>query len=248
MAQIINVAYGDQRLKLGNEMFGRKLNFGTAWDRIRIGIRYRFENAAQHLINAQFSIGVCEGTAHMYKDAACTDWIGWAVGNPYTGVQWSYAAGPPQVYTSGTAGLAVSRINGVDSVSSYSGYSLYAQCADPTLVSCNYVTITKRRNVNYAVTSVCVEWHANSTLHVGENCSVLDFQRILEDQSASGLGNAPYTYGPSPTYVGNYGTYVYNSAGLAYSGNGLWDTLNISWSCSDPQALELADIAVVRLV
>jgi hypothetical protein len=78
-ASIIATAGADgraqQRLALNNGSYGRRMPWGDKWNRIKVVLMLRIDNAA-NFANTNGYIGVCSGTAAMVDSAVCANFVG----------------------------------------------------------------------------------------------------------------------------------------------------------------------------
>lgn len=100
MAEIIQFTAGRQSLRLYDEQFGRRMEIGCAWGKIRVLVRFTVE-ATSTINSSGLVVGVSQGTTDMFRSANCTDFIGANFGNTLQATTWTYNAGPPAYASSG---------------------------------------------------------------------------------------------------------------------------------------------------
>lgn len=226
MAQIINVL-GKKRLTIGNEEYGRSMGFGTDWGKVRLGVRFGINNTGSPnaITAADLAIGLSQGTDRMYKNVSCRDFIGWSYGNPQGAATFTYGSPAPIYWTSTSPdGYYISRVNGVTtSVSTASSPNILS--ADPaSYLSAQFIDIIKN-----SPTSVTVAVRKVTSMVTGVATQEL-FMRAMEDESS---------------YAG-FGTSVTSTTFTSYAGNSLWDSVDIAWNVSAPNAMEIASIYALR--
>jgi hypothetical protein len=103
MSQQLITYSGDRRLVLANGEAIRQPVWFSSWNRIRIGLLFSIDrNAGTSNITGTpvFAFGLCAGTSNVFIAGTSTHVIGVRNVNP----TWTYQAGPPKRYESGSNG------------------------------------------------------------------------------------------------------------------------------------------------
>lgn len=220
MAEIVETLAADRRLRLYNEDFARKLGIGTAWTKIRIGIRLTVQ--ASSAVNAsRLAFGVCQGDTNTFKSATTTDFIGGLFGGTVSNT-YAFNAGPPTYISIGAMG-AINRITNTNTIVS-PGSATAVITATPTVRSLLFVEIEKNFTNNKVL---CF---ATSPTGAAVDATVGQLMTYMEADIPS---NSPIIQS-------------FTLSNIPYSGAGLWDTLNISWN-NAIQPIEISDIIVMRI-
>jgi hypothetical protein len=220
MAEIVETLAADRRLRLYNEDFARKLGIGTAWTKLRIGIRLSIQ-ATSAVNTSRLVFGVCQGDTLTFKNAATTDFIGAlfgaAVSNTY-----AFNAGPPTYVSTGQM-PGISRIGNTNVLVSPSSATVVIT-ATPSVRSLLFVDIEKNFTNNKIV------------------CYATNPAGAVVDATLAQL--MTYMEADVPTSNAIIQNFVLSN--IPYSGAGLWDTLNISWNNANAP-IEISDIIVMRI-
>lgn len=220
MAEIVETLAADRRLRLYNEDFARKLGIGTAWTKLRIGIRLSVQ--ATSAANAsRLAFGVCQGDTLTFKNVATTDFIGGLFGGTVSNT-YAFNAGPPTYISTGAMG-AINRIGNTNTIVS-PGSATAVITATPSVRSLLFVEIEKN-------------FTNNKVLCYGTNPT-----GAATDATLAQL----MTYMEADVPSNNAIIQVFILSNIPYSGAGLWDTLNISWN-NAIQPIEISDIIVMRI-
>lgn len=224
MAFIVETITGDRRLQLGNEDFVRPMLIGTNWKKIRIGLRWAFNDTGGDILTAGFVAGVCQGTQYSYSSPSCTDFIGVSLPGGATPDTISlvrltstavYYASP------GNANGATihKKVGAVTTVVAMGlNYGAYTNAVPSSYRSLYFIEITKGAP-NYTVGV----WN--------------QYQHQTDFSRATFIGMMDNESAPAPLAA--------TSATPAYSGNGLFDSVCLRWNKSTP-TVEISDLTVVR--
>jgi hypothetical protein len=223
MAQIVTPVAGDNRLLLSNEEILRKMTFGAAWTKVRVGIRFCFE-AAGDINNAGLIVGVCQGDTNGFKNASTTDFIGAHFGATLQNSTLAFQTGPPAyVQMAGVSTLALKRQGNTNTTVAGSNATSYGGAA-PLLVHTMFLVDIQKSNPNYTITP----WLANSIANAQADAPIGALMVAMESDD-------------TPPNVGSFGTIL-----MPYTGSALFDTVDIVWNKAN-QPLEIADIICTRL-
>lgn len=223
MAYIYNDT--ENRLVLGNEEYVRQMGItGAHWTKLRISIRFVFQDTGSSVVSSSFLLGLCEGTTNTYRSANTTGYIGvgWYVNSTMT---WSGG-----YYSNANNTLDIVRRvgNSTTNTSCSTNYTYWRYGSGCNLFEVDFVKVGGNNLF------IGVAKPTNSG--VGPAFSRYDFLYYLEMETTA----------PS-TYETNYMAWTTGLATVAYNGNDLnaLDTVSVSWNKSTP-AIEVADIAVLR--
>ena len=99
MAQLVQSFTGDTALRLQDEEYIRKMQWGTDWTHVKIGFLCAMPQATGNL-GAQpiLYVGLCQGTSDGRKSASTTEWVGWQWGNGVNNWNYNSIAGPINFY------------------------------------------------------------------------------------------------------------------------------------------------------
>jgi hypothetical protein len=233
MATIVQNIVGDQALSLGREELIRAFDFGSNWTQIRVAIWCSLPGSG-NLSSAQLSLGVCKGTTNGLRAASSEDALAVTFG-PATST-WTYAAGPPPVYTVGSGGIGIVQRVGVASTTASNANStarISAGNQAPVLFAIDFL-----RTVS--VGAPLIRWsgycRTDANVYAGTAATLFDRYRAADWQRSwsSGVIQIPYVSSPGSQF-----------ASFSHSGVGFWDSVNVSWTHDSP-ALEINNLIVVR--
>lgn len=71
----------DYKLSVSQEQIARKMDVGSSWRHIRIGMRAMVSRSAAHLTSANFALGMTSGTSSLYSDSNTTHFVGFSMIN-----------------------------------------------------------------------------------------------------------------------------------------------------------------------
>jgi hypothetical protein len=224
MAEIVQTIVGDQALRLYNEQFGRRLNIGCAWGKIRVGVRFTI-SATSTINDSGLVLGVSQGTTDMFRSASCEDFIGGHLGATLQNTDWTYNAGPPAFASSG-------------------GFSTFAfNKVGPTVVSTapggsanSYLPISPTRglfivDIEKSHNQMRVTPRPLATQALGQ--TDLNFGNFVQNME-NDVTILPIT-GSSPNVI----LVPYTAGRFA------WDSVNVDWN-NGAQPIEISDLVVVR--
>jgi hypothetical protein len=218
MAQIVESLATDRRLRLYTEDFARKMGIGTAWTKIRIGLRLSLQ-ATSTANSSLFAFGVCQGDTNTFKSGTTTDFIGAILGTTAS-QNYAYTAGPPAFIT-GTSLAAINRIGNTNTIVNTSSSNVVISTAPATIRSI-LITDIEKNFTNNKVSS----WGSTSTT-VALDATLATLMTFMESDTLTGLA-------------------ALTTNNIPYSGSGLWDTVNVSWNNSI-QPVEISDVIVTRI-
>ena len=224
---------GDKRLQIGAEELVRKFSFGTAWTKLRIGIRLSYANPSAINISeldCGLILGVCEGDTNTFSSPTTTNFVGIApqTGGSYlwTGT-WSYQGASPITYSIQTGNHCYLQKDPTGLSAATFAYTAASYItARPTTHACAYMLdITKQNN-------------AVMFRMIGNNGSIDATQNVTQAAFLTMMENDNTNAGTS-----------YNTTSVTTRTSSLpartWDTMSISWNkCTKP--FDLFDVAVAR--
>lgn len=228
MANIVENIIGDKALELGGEEFVRKLSFGSAWTKIRIGMRFILNGSANIAPPRRLVMGLCEGDQFTYLSGSCLSFagIGWGLNN---GGSWTYdgANGRYAMYAGGSVSYVLAKVGAslteTSTVNSVARYIKTGISGTPHMM---LVELTRASASSYTVRG-----YAPDSTDISTIPAWLNFMRsmAIEHWEAATLG-------------------VYVSQGNNATASGLTsnlDTLSIYWSLASP-TIEISDLCVLR--
>lgn len=223
MAEIIESISGDKQLRLYDEQFGRRMDIGAQWGKIRVAIRFCV-NATSNLNDCGIVLGVSQGTTDMFRSPNCVDFIGGHIGAVLQNTDWSYNAGPPAYsFSGGFSTLAVSKVAGVVASTAPGGSTN------------TYLNIAPTRGVF----AVDIE-----KSHERMKVRPLAMGTLALAQTDLNFGNfmLQSEYEPNMSAVIGHFPNVLN---VDYTGQFAWDSVNVDWN-NGIQPLEISDLVVIR--
>jgi hypothetical protein len=224
MAEIVQTIVGDQALRLYNEQFGRRMNIGAAWGKIRVGVRFVI-SATSAINDSGLVLGVSQGTTNMFRSASCEDFIGGHMGATLQNTDWVYNAGPPAFASSGGfSTLALNKIGPtVVSVAPGGSTTTYMPVAPTRGIfavdiekSFNQMRVTPRTVGTQALGQTDLNF-GNFVQNMENDVTMLP----VFGQSQNVI-LVPYT-----------------------AGRFAWDSVNVDWN-NGAQPIEISDLVVIR--
>lgn len=225
MAEVIQslLAGGGQALRLYNEQFGRRMEIGCQWGKIRVILRFTTQ-ATSNLNSCGLVLGVSQGTTDMFRSGNTTDFIGGHLGSALQATTWTYNSGPPAFASvGGFSTLAVRRIGATNTTVAPGGSTTSYQPVSPSRGIFG-VDIEKANSVmKVRPLAVGTQALAQTDYNFGNMMFNTD-----NDLATTGL------IGSSPNFIN-----------VPYTGNYAFDSVNIDWN-NGIQPIEISDILVVR--
>lgn len=222
MAQLIQFASGDQALRLYNEQYGRRMEIGCAWGKIRVLVRYTCE--ATSTVNASgLVVGVSQGTTDMFRSSNTTDFIGACFGTNAQNNNWTYTGAPVYAQTGGLAPIALLRQGSTNTIVPPGG-STNVQMALSPIRGVFGVDIEKS-NASFKIKPLgcAVATLAQTDYNFGN----FMFNADNDISTIPLIGHSP------------------NTLVMPYTGNFAFDSVNIDWN-NGIQPMVINDILVVR--
>lgn len=228
MANIVENILGDKALEIGGEEFVRKLSFGSAWNKIRIGMRFVVNGSANIPAPRRLVMGLCEGDQFTYLSGSCLSFagIGWGLNN---GGAWAYngASGYYGMYAGGSVSYVLSKVGASLTETSTSNNSThYVKTGLSGTPHMLLVDLTRASASSYTVRGYAPD--GTDILTIPAWLNFMQGVEIEEWETAT-LG----------VYVARLNTAT--ASGLNYN----LDTLSIYWSLASP-TIEINDVCVLR--
>lgn len=229
MAAIVETVVGDRRIQLGNEEFVRKMKFGAAWGKIRIGVRFAVNTTGGTFTNAIFQIGVCSGTTNTFNNGNTTGYWGCHYGQNYGTSGYTYNT----TYYAVTANGAAVYRTGNTTTSSTLGWG-----GDSALLLINpwhsiwYADFEKpAASGGFGNQGITAWWQSTGSTPSGISYDHPQYEmwRGMESETAI-TGALNYNGKITTSYAGDFS---------------VLDTLSILWNKTTP-TIEISDIMVTR--
>ncbi len=226
MSHIVESISGDRRIQLAKEEFVRPMSFGTAWNKIRIGMRLGLSGNSAVVTSLPFYVGVCKGPNTFLSDST-TDWFGAGLGQSgYGGLTWAFTAGTPSYYTGSSAGCSTTWKVGSTLTWNWGGgtAAIFPANVTTNCAQC-FLDITKTSSTQWTP-----QWWVPTTAAAAQT-------HITESQFFLNMENET-----APPNTASGGTYTWT-----YTGAGQQDSISIVWFHSWP-VMEISTIAVCRFL
>lgn len=227
MATIVENILGNKALQIGGEEFVRKLSFGNAWNRLRLGIMCVLNGSANIAPPRRLVMGLCNGDQLTYQSASCVGFVGISWG-PNAGGSWSYDGinGYYNMYAGGSVSYVTTKVNTTvtdTSTSNNVGHCIKSGgSGQPHLLFVEFI-----RSATPGTYSV--RGYAPDATQILSIPSFYLFMRHMEWEET----------GNSTTYFDRLG--AANATGMTTT----LDTVSIYWSLASP-TFEITDVCVLR--
>jgi len=227
MANIVENISGNKALELGGEEFVRKLTFGNAWNRIRIGIMCVLNGSANIAPPRRLVMGLCDGDQFTYLSSSCLSFVGISWG-PNPGGDWTYSGvnGYYGMYAGGSVSYVTSKINTtITDTTTGNNTSHYIKSGGSGTPHLLMVELIRSATPG----TYSVRGYAPDSIDIANIPQFFDFMQAMEYEAIPG----GYTY-----------CNVLNAANATGMSTNL-DTLSIYWSLASP-TIEITDVCVLR--
>lgn len=227
MATIVENISGNKALQLGGEEFVRKLTFGNAWNRIRIGIMCVLNGSANIAPPRRLVMGLCDGDQFTYQSASCLSFVGISWG-PNAGGNWTYdgVGGTYGMYAAGSVSYVTSKINTtVTDTSTGNNATKYLKTGGSGTPHLLMVELIRSATPG----TYSVRGYAPDGTDILSIPSFYNFMLSMEWED-----------------TGNFTTYFERLAAANATGMSTnLDTLSLYWSLASP-TIEITDVCVLR--
>lgn len=223
MAWLYQAQTTTKGIQLGNEEWGHTLAIGTNWTKLRVGARI----ALSHYQSFDGSplgtllIGMCQGTAAMFKASNCTEFIGFRLSNS-TVTTYTFATSPG-LHFSNTRPDFISKVG--PNITVHTGFSAAEYIGGSTSVR-TMVFVDLQKNGGSSIT-MTVYIPGNTTQGTTDN-GMGNFIQSMENNT-------------TPLNCGTLGPTV-----CTHPGAGLLDTIYFGWNKAMPP-ITLFDFAAARI-
>jgi hypothetical protein len=225
MAAIVETIVGDKTIQLGNEEFVRKMKIGTAWGKIRVGVRWAINGTGGNIANASFLIGLCSGTTNTFYNGNTTGYFGVQFANSYPS---TWINGTTNYSTGSTNGTAVYRVGASTTTSSLTWGGSQAYTGVNPLRCIWYVDYEKPASAGGIGNQGVTVWWQELT-QIGSDHPQYEMWRGMETETAI-TGATNFNGKATTTYPGDITTL---------------DTVSLCWNKTTP-TVQISDVMVTR--
>jgi hypothetical protein len=228
MAEIIQslLPGGGQALRLYNEQWGRRMEIGCAWGKIRVAVRFTVQ-ATSPVNSSGLVIGVSQGTTDMFRSSNTTDFIGANLGSTLQATNWNYNAGPPPFsFAGGFTPIAVRRVGNTNTIVAPGGS----------------INVYLPLNPSRGIFAVDIE-KSHASMRV-KPLAIDGGTGQARAQTDLNFGNFMYNVDDDASTTNLIG-HSPNVLSVPYDGNFYFDSVNIDWN-NGIQPIDIYDILVVR--
>ena len=224
MAWLYQATSTAKGIQMGNEEWGHTLAIGTNWTKLRIGWRGYCQTlmAFKGHVFGTAVIGVCTGTAQMFKSPICTEFMGLGMGNSSV-PDWTFATSPAN-HVINTRPVMQTKLNGAFVAQNTGSAAEYISALAAARTQM-FVDITKNGSGSYTIQG----WLPGNTTQATTDNTYNQFIGSMENNT-------------TPTNCSATVASTFNWAGA-----GLMDTMYFSWAKSVP-VLVTCDLAACRLL